>query len=118
MAKTNRKEHFENQIKDALNSLLRQGMNNTALSFVSITRVDLNQDFSIAEVYWDTFDISKRGTIKEAMDGAAGKMRSHLAKVLKVRHTPILDIKYDSSFEDEAKIDDLLNSEKKNGKTF
>ncbi|EQC44214.1 30S ribosome-binding factor RbfA [Bacteriovorax sp. Seq25_V] len=118
MAKFSKKEQYENQIRDELNLLLRTGLNNSALSFVSITRVEVAPDYSVATIYWDTFDPSRRGSIKEAMDATAGKMRSHLAKTVKVRHTPALVIKYDSSFEDEASIDSLLREEKKKGKSF
>ncbi len=118
MAKFSKKEQYENQIRDELNLLLRTGLNNTALSFVSITRVDVAADYSVATVYWDTFDQARRGSIKDAMDATVGKMRSHLAKNVKVRHTPAIVVKYDSSFEDEASIDTLLREEKKKGKSF
>ena len=62
----------------------------------------------MAKVYWDTFDSSKRGDAKKAIEGLAGKMRSLLAKNLDVRHTPILEFYYDSQFEDEMKITQLL----------
>lgn len=113
-----KKEQYENQMKDELNLLLRTGLNNTSLGFVSFTRVEINADYSIATAYWDTFDVTKRGTIKEALEGALGKMRSHLANTLKIRHTPIIKVKFDSSFEDEAGITALLNEEKKEGRDF
>lgn len=113
-----KKEQYENQMKDELNLLLRTGMKNTNLSFVSITRVEINADYSIATAYWDTFDLAKRGTIKEALEGAVGKMRTHLANTLKIRHTPIIKVRFDSSFEDEAEITNLLEEEKKEGRDF
>lgn len=118
MAKFSKKEQYEAQIKDELNLLLRTGLNNRILSFATVTRVEISPDYSSANVYWDTFDPSKRGSIKDAMAATAGKMRSHLAKTVKVRHTPSLNLLYDSSFEDAATIDNLLSDEKKKGKDF
>lgn len=108
----NPKELYQEKIKNEINMLLRREMADPRLSLCSITRVDLNQDYSIANVYWDTFDPSKRGDIKKAIEGIAGKTRSLLAKNLSIRHTPIINFFYDSQFEDELKITKLLNSSK------
>ena len=100
---------FEEKLKNAINFALRRDFADPRLTMVSITRVELNQDYSVAKVYWDTFDVGKRGEIKVAIDGVASKMRSILAKELKVRHTPIIELYYDSQFEDERKIEKLLD---------
>lgn len=105
----NPKITYQDRIKNAINSILRREISDPRLSLCTVTRVDLNPDYSVAEVYWDTFDSSKRGDIKEAIDGLTGKMRSLLAKKLEVRHTPVITFIYDSQFEDEMNITKLLN---------
>lgn len=105
---SNSKPVFEEKIQKEINSLLRSELKDPRLMLMSVTRVELNQDYSVAKVYWDTFDSSKRGDVKSAIEGTAGRLRSLLAKNLKVRHTPVLSFIYDSQFEDEAKIDKLL----------
>ncbi|MBC77866.1 MAG: ribosome-binding factor A [Halobacteriovoraceae bacterium] len=102
------KSMFEERIKNEMNSFLRTELKDPRLMLMSITRVELNQDYSVASVYWDTFDSSKRGDIKSALEGTKGRLRSLLAKNLKVRHTPELNFSYDSQFEDERKIENLL----------
>ena len=113
-----KKRQFEADIQKEVNAFLRSGLNNPGLTFVSITKVELNDDFSTAVLYWDTFDASKRGDIKTQISKTAGKVRSHLAKVLKVRHTPSISFAYDSQFEDESSIDKILQQEKDKGKGF
>tara|TARA_B100001971_G_C18268008_1_gene596109 strand:- start:41714 stop:42070 length:357 start_codon:yes stop_codon:yes gene_type:complete len=103
---------FEDKIKDEISVLLRTSLNDPRLIMMSITRVELNQDYSQATVYWDTFDSTKRGDVKNAVDGMRGKLRSMLAKNLNVRHTPDLTFVYDSQFEDEQRIQDLLDQER------
>lgn len=103
---------FEDKIKDEISMLLRTSLNDPRFVMMSITRVELNQDYSQATVYWDTFDSAKRGDVKTAVDGIRGKLRSMLAKNLKVRHTPDLTFIYDSQFEDEQRIQDLLDQER------
>ncbi len=99
---------FEEKIKNEINLALRKNIADPRLTMVSITRVELTPDYSQAKVYWDTFDANKRGDAKKAFEGIASKLRSLLAKELNVRHTPQLEMFYDSQFEDERKIEDLL----------
>jgi len=103
---------FQDKIKNEISALLRTSLKDPRLIMMSVTRVELNQDYSMATVYWDTFDSSKRGDVKDAVEGIRGRLRSLLAKNLNVRHTPNLTFIYDSQFEDEQRIQDLLNQEK------
>jgi ribosome-binding factor A len=75
---------------------------------VSITKVELSPDYGYATVSWDTFDAHTRGDAKAAIEAAAGKIRSELAKTLEVRHVPSLTFVYDNQFEEEKKIMDLM----------
>jgi len=118
LAKYNKKEQYEQQIKNEVNTFLRTGLDNKSLAFVSITKVEMSSDFSVAVLYWDSFDPSAKGDIKKAIDGSLGKIRSHLAKTLQVRHTPSLEAKYDSQFEDANAIDQILQDEKDKGRDF
>ncbi|MBT4789971.1 MAG: 30S ribosome-binding factor RbfA [Halobacteriovoraceae bacterium] len=109
------KSFFEERLKKAINIAVRKDISDPRLSLVSITRVELNPDYSHAKVYWDTYDAGKRGDIKKAFEGIASRLRTILAKELKVRHTPSLELLYDAQFEAERAIEDLL-SKSKNGK--
>lgn len=118
MAKRNKnapssKELFQDKIRNEISLMFRREISDPRLTMISITRVELNQDFSVAKVYWDTFDASKRGDAKKAIEGLTGKMRSLLAKNLDVRHTPELNFYYDSQYEDEMRITQILNDSKK-----
>lgn len=96
------------RIQNIINSYLKTGLSDSRLTFVSITRVELNRDSSVASIYWDTFDSSKRGDTKTALASAAPKIRGHLAEILERRSVPQLQFFYDSQYEDESKIDRLL----------
>lgn len=102
------KPKFEERIKNEINSFLRSELSDPRVVMTSVTRVELNQDYSVATVYWDTFDSARRGDAKGAIESARGRLRSLLAKTLKVRHTPELNFVYDSQFEDERNIERLL----------
>lgn len=100
---------FEEKIKKEINVALRRTIADPRLTMVSVTRVELTQDYSHAKVYWDTYDATKRGDAKKAFDGIASKLRSILAKELNVRHTPHLELFYDSQYEAERAIESLLD---------
>ena len=107
-----KREQLEAQIQKVSNELLRSGFNNQNFQFVSMTRVELNGDFSEVKLFWDTFDASSKDSIHKALIGARGRFRSLLAKELKIRHTPTITFMYDSQFEDENHINQILQAER------
>jgi len=107
-----KKQRLEERILFELNRVLRTETADSRLNNVTITKVDVNRDYSLAEVYWDTFDNSKRGDAKEAIGGMTKRLKSILAKTLEIRKVPNLVFKYDAQFEAEKKIMELLNAEK------
>lgn len=111
--KSFKKEKFQEGLVKEISLILRSEIKDSRLTFVSITKVELNKDNSLAKVYWDTFDSTKRGDVKKALGSVGSKIRGLLSSRLKVRHTPSLEFIYDSQFESEKKIDDLLKSEGK-----
>ncbi len=106
-----KKDKLQEKILNDLNSFLRFSVDDPRLSFVSITRVQLTDDYSRAEVYWDTFSEEKKEQASKAIQSVKGKLRSQLAKVLKIRAVPELVFKYDSQYESELKITKLLSGE-------
>ena len=91
-----------------INSFLRRTVADARLKFVTVTKVEVSNDLSHAKVFWDTFDPLKRGDAKKAIGGLASKVRGQLAQVLEVRTVPTITFIYDSQYEDEKVITDLL----------
>jgi len=105
------KHKFQEEIMNTLNLFLRRKASDSRLNMVSITKVELNKDFSVATVYWDTYDAHKRGDAKAAISAATSRMRRELAQTLNYRQAPELRVVYDSSFEDENFIENLIEEE-------
>lgn len=99
---------YEEKVRDEINLALRREFADPRLMNVSITHVELTQDYSHAKVYWDTFNAKTRGDAKEAIEATSGRMRKLLANKMQVRHTPEIHYIYNSQFEDANKIDQLL----------
>lgn len=99
---------YEERVRDEINLALRREFADPRLMNVSVTHVELTQDYSHAKVYWDTFNSATRGDAKVAIESTAGRMRKLLADKMEVRHTPEIHYVYNSQFEDANKIDFLL----------
>ena len=81
------------------------------LMLFSVTKVELSNDFSSAKIFWDTYDQSKREEIKSSLGKSKGKIRTHIGRGLKIKHTPQIEFVYDSQYEEEQKITTILKSE-------
>ena len=101
---------YEERVRDVINLALRREFADPRLVNVSITHVELTPDYSHAKVYWDTFNAATRGDAKEAIESTTSRMRALLANKMEVKHTPQLHYIYNSQYEDESKITQLLKS--------
>jgi len=106
------KQKLSEQIQHELSSYLRKELQDPKTQFVSIVKVELNKDNSVAQVYWDSFSSASRGDAKATLEKMAPKMRKLLAQNLQLRHTPEIRLSYFSQFEDEHNIQQLINSDK------
>lgn len=102
------KAKYEELVKNAINSSIRRDFTDARVTMATVTRVELTDEYDYAKVWWDTFDSTKRGDITLALEGVKGKIRSVLASKLDVRHVPELQFHYDSQYEDEMRISQLL----------
>ena len=105
-----KKVKLEERIQQWISSYLKT-LSDARFAFVSITKVDLTDDLSRATVYWDVFDAEKRVELSDALNNVSGKVRSQLSGSLKIRHVPALTFCYDSQYDDEKNIMDILKQE-------
>ena len=109
-----RLERVEKIIERELASILFNNVKNEKLKFVSITKVSITKDMSIATIWYTVFgnEGEIEATKKELID-AKGYLRSELAHSLDLRKTPDLKFKYDESLAYGNKISKILEELKK-----
>jgi ribosome-binding factor A len=96
--------------------LLHNGLKNPNVGLASISRVDVSTDLSYA-----TVRVSVLGTRQEqmkslnALQQSAGFIRSHLAKLIKLRKFPELRFIFDENLQHAARIDSILHDLKEKG---
>ncbi|MBP6562512.1 MAG: 30S ribosome-binding factor RbfA [Neisseriaceae bacterium] len=105
-----RVDRVKEQILRELAELIRTGLKDPrAASFITLNEVEVTRDYSHAKVYYTIFDADKREVTQEALEHAAGYLRSELAKRLTVFNTPQLHFLYDESIERGLHISNLID---------
>lgn len=107
-------QRIEKLIEKELATILQNEAHNELLHFVSITKVVLAPDMSLATIWFTVLgsDAEKEATAK-ALDGAKGYLRSEIAHRLDIRRSPELRFKYDESIDYGNHIEEILNDLKK-----
>jgi ribosome-binding factor A len=98
------------QIKKELSSIIQMELKDPRIGFITVTGVETTSDLSQAKIYLSVLgsDEQKEATLK-ALGSATGFLRSELGKRMKLRHTPVLLFKFDSSIEYGSRIETLLD---------
>lgn len=97
------------QIKKELSQLIQTELKDPRIGFITVTGVDVTNDFSQAKVYLSVLgdEDQKAGTLK-ALEKASGFLRSELGKRIRLRHVPELIFKFDESIAYGSRIEKLL----------
>ena len=109
-----RVQRVEKIIERELASIIFSEVHNELIKFVSITKVALNKDMSVALVWYTV--LGNDGEIeatKKALEQAKGFLRSELAHRLDLRKTPELRFKYDESLAYGNHISEVIENLKK-----
>jgi ribosome-binding factor A len=106
-----KQERLEKIIERELGNLLLSEVKNERLKLLTITKVSLTNDLSLATVYFTVLgtDSQKDKTIDSLME-AKGFFRTALSKVLEIRKVPDLRFKYDESLEYGKNIENILKN--------
>ncbi len=86
-------------VKNELSILLVSRVRDQKLIDVSISRVEITDDLKLARIFFTVLSGSNIGDAKKGLERAKGFMRSHLAKTLNMRYTPVLQFMYDDKAE-------------------
>ncbi|CAM4242422.1 30S ribosome-binding factor RbfA [Paenibacillus tarimensis] len=97
------------QIKKELSQIIQTELKDPRIGFITVTGVDVTSDLSQARVYLSVLgsDEQKENTLKALAKGS-GFIRSELGKRIRLRHTPELEFRFDSSIEYGSRIESLL----------
>ncbi len=100
---------LEQAILETVGPIVAHGLADPRLSMVTVTRVKLSPDLSVARVNWSCLGSeADRTKAARALGHARGHLQKAVAKSLRTRTTPHLIFHFDSTVEEADKVDRLL----------
>ncbi len=106
-----RTQRVADHLQRELAALIQHEVRDPRVGMVSITSVDVSRDLGYARVYYTSMDSNSSEEAKEsteALNRAAGFLRSQLSKDSSMRRLPQLRFYYDSSVGRGRELEDLI----------
>jgi ribosome-binding factor A len=97
------------QIKKEIVDIVRNDIKDPRVGFVTITGVEASGDLQHAKVHVSVFgDEEQRKGTMEALQKASGFIRSEIGRRIRLRRTPELHFKLDTSLDYSTRISEVL----------
>lgn len=105
------------QIKKETIQIIRDVLKDPRIGFVTVTSVEVTADIRYAKIFVSIYgnEEEKKGTL-DALHKSQGLIRSELGKRMRLRYAPEVSFAFDSSIEYGARIMELLEEVKGEGK--
>jgi ribosome-binding factor A len=98
------------QIQRELADLIQMEVKDPRVGLVTLTGVEVTQDYAHAKVYFTTMKSAEQAPKAQAgLEHAAGFLRSQLAHRMKLRIMPQLHFIYDTSVENGVRLSHLID---------
>jgi ribosome-binding factor A len=110
MSQGSRPDRVADQIRGELASLLARDVHDPGIGFVTLTRVTVTPDLSLARVQYTALgDDKARAATERALERAAPYLRRQIGSRLRLKRTPELRFVYDESIAGQDRIEQILN---------
>jgi ribosome-binding factor A len=110
MARTfDRKDRISDEMHRLLATIIQQELRDPEVGLVSITRLTVSRDLAYAKVYFIDLSGTTKAAQEEALNRAAGFMRSKLARLMRTRTVPALTFVVDEAYLEGERVKSLLN---------
>lgn len=110
---SHRANRVAEEIKKEITQMLRDEIKDPRIGFVTVTTVEVTPDIRYAKVYISVLgDEETKVQSLHSLEKAKGFVRSELGKRMRLRYTPEISFRFDSSIEHGARILKLLKEVK------
>ncbi len=105
-----KQKRMEDRVRDILSELLRLEVRDARLRNVTVTRVMLDRELQMADIYVNAMgDESRRQEVMAGLERARGFLRRELAARVRLRTAPDLQFHWDMNLEHGERINRLLD---------
>lgn len=106
-----RLERLKEVIRERASELILYELNDPRLGFCTVTKVDLTSDLSQAVIYVSVLgDETQKRTTLRGLKAGRGLIQSEIAKVLRTRTTPHVEIELDESIERSFRLQEKIRA--------
>ena len=110
-----RQRRVGDQLQKEISDLLLREVKDPRIGFVTLTGVEVSGDLRHAKVFYTVLgEQEQKDHTQKALDKASSFVRRELGKRLRLRVTPELQFRYDTSLEYGNRIDSMLKELKQN----
>jgi ribosome-binding factor A len=109
MALSHRTERVAEQIREEVSQILSTEVADPGVGLVTVTRVKVTPDLSLARVYWTIIgDDTERKKTQQALARAAAYVRHLLSTRMSLRRSPEVQFVYDRSVAAQDRVEEIL----------
>jgi ribosome-binding factor A len=110
MAQGHRPDRVGEQIRDELSALLSRGaVHDPGIGFITLTRVRVSPDLTLARVFYTTLgDPKARRETEKALARATPFLRRQIGGALRLRRVPEIEFRFDESVAHQDRIEQIL----------
>lgn len=110
MALTHRVERVAEQVREEVSQILATEVADPGVGLVTVTRVKVTPDLSLARVYWTILgDAAERKRTTKALQRAAPFVRHLLAERMSLRRAPEVHFHYDEGLAAHQRVEEILH---------
>lgn len=111
MALTHRVERVAEQVREEISQILATEVADPGVGLVTVTRVKVTPDLSLARVYWSLLgDTAERKKTTKALQRAAPFVRHLLAERLTLRRAPEVVFQFDEGLAAHTRVEEILHA--------
>ncbi|MCZ6786129.1 MAG: 30S ribosome-binding factor RbfA [Planctomycetota bacterium] len=104
-----RVKRLEKVILHTIAPEISHGLRDPRLQFVTVTRIHLSSDLSVARVNWSILGgEADRNKAQRALEDASGRLQGRVGKSMQTRVMPRLEFYYDESLAKAARVAEIL----------
>ena len=109
MPLSHRVERVAEQIREEVSQILSTEVSDPGVGMVTVTRVKVTPDLSLARVYWTIMgDATQRKDTAKALDRAAAYVRHLLSGRMSLRRSPEVKFLFDQSVAAQDRVEQIL----------
>lgn len=114
MPLSHRAERIAEQLREEVSQIISTEIADPGVGLVTVTRVKISPDLSLARVYWTIMgDDAERQRTEKALGRAAAYVRHLLSIRMSLRRSPEVQFVYDRSVAAQERVEEILQELKR-----